>query len=480
MTRQSLKLLRRNILGLAIDEDGISCAQISASGGPVVRRLGRLAFTEQASLKTPDALAAALRAFLKQHHMTASAAVIGLPARWLIAQQHEVPPADPAAAVAMLRLRAERMAVQDSHAMVFDFVGQTDRSKPSRVLVLGMLQSRLDEVAALCDKAGLTPLAAMPTVLAVSRVFGSEEQPTVVISSRTADIAWEAPSGARLLRHVAAIGGGRTSAVSLAGELRRTLVLNPALGPAPSGIRVWQDPTGAQEDLNLLQERSGLAAERIDARHLRQTTISPTALNGDADRLEADAFLPAIALAMTGAADGAPPVDFLHSRLAPPVQQRFNRRTVQAIAAAVAVVLGLVVFYIHVQNREAEAIALESRLSEMADELRAAQTRLDRFSYGRRYYTDRSRVLDCLSHISAAFGTDSSIWTTRFQLYDGRRGQLLGRATDQRTVLSVRDRLAQNPVFENVSLTEMRTATGASGGITFSMTFDFVGGEQAR
>src|SRR5690606_17629850 len=120
-----------------------------------------------------------------------------------------------------------------------------------------------------------------------------------------------------LLRHVAAAGsGGSATAVSLAGELRRTLVLNPALGPAPSGIRVWQDPAGAEEDLRVLQERCGLPAERIDARHLRDTIISPTALNGDAGRLEADAFIPAIALAMTAASESAPPVDFIHSRLA--------------------------------------------------------------------------------------------------------------------------------------------------------------------
>src|SRR5690606_12027043 len=190
-----------------------------------------------------------------------SAAVIGLPARWMIAQQHEVPPAETAAAVAMLRLRAERMAVQDSEAMVFDFVGQTDRQNPSRVLILGMLQSRLDEITALCDKAGLAQLAAMSTVMAVSRAFGRRHLPTVVISARTADVAWESQSGARLLRHVAAAGsGGSATAVSLAGELRRTLVLNPALGPAPSGIRVWQDPAGAEEDLRVLQERCGLPA----------------------------------------------------------------------------------------------------------------------------------------------------------------------------------------------------------------------------
>lgn len=474
-----MKFIRRSILGIAIDEGGLLCAQIATTGGrPTVQRLGRLAFDDQASLNQPEVLGERLRDFLKKHHMSASTAVIGLPAKWLIAQQHEVPPSNDQQAAAMLRLRAERMTVHDNHQMVFDYIGEPNTRESVRVLLVGMLQNRLDQVTAACRKAGLSPVSAMPTAIAVSRAFGSDGRPTVVISRRMADVVWETPSGARLLRHVGSAGEEATpgDVATLAAELRRTLVLNPSLGPAPSAMRVWQDHELSSTDVAVLSERSGLTTELIDARHLSQAAIAPGALNGDAARMTADAYIPAIAVALCGASD-RPPVNFYQSRLAPPKEQRFSRRMITIVGIAVAAVLALVLFYLDVQSLEREADALSARVSSMEEDIAAAQSRVDRFAYGRTYFERRPPVLDAMADIASAFPANSSIWATRVMLRDNRTGQIYGQAIDQQTVLSVLEHMQQSGRFHNVQLREMQAASGRENTISFSLSFTYVGGQ---
>lgn len=473
-----MKFPRRSILGIAIDEGGLLCAQIATAGNRLaVQRLGRVAFDDQTPLDQPDALGDRLRVFLKKHHMNATAVVIGLPAKWLIAQQHEVPPSDEQQAAAMLRLRAERMAIHDNHQMVFDYIGDASNREAGRVLVVGMLQPRLDQITAACHKAGLTPVAAMPTAMAVSRAFADGDRPTVVISHRTADVAWETPSGNRLLRHVGSAGGETTTGdvASLASELRRTLVLNPSLGPTPRAMRVWQDHELSSADVAVLSERSGLATEPIDARQLRQTTITPGALNGDAARLTADAYIPAIAVALCGASE-QPPANFYQSRLALPREQRFSRRMISIVGIAVALVLALLLFWADVQSRESEADALSTRFEAMEKEIKAAEVRLERFGYGRTYFERRPPILSCMSDLSAAFPANSSIWATRFMLRDNRNGQVYGQAVDQQTVLGVLGRMQQSGNFHNVQLRDMQAAPGQGNMISFSLSFTYSGG----
>lgn len=476
-----MKLPRRSILGIAIDEDGLLCAQVTTGGGRLtVQRVARMGFDDNTSFDQPEMLGERLRAFLKQHHIAASAAAIGLPAKWLIAQQHEVPPATAQQAAAILRLRAERMAVHDNHQMVFDYIGDADPNQPSRVLVVGMLQSRLDQVSAACRKAGLTPVTALPTAMAVSRSFASDGRPTVVISRRTADVAWETASGARLLRHVGSSVGGEAATAgdvaTLASELRRTLVLNPSLGPAPSAMRVWKDHELSGADVAALSERSGMAAEPIDARYLAQTAIAPDALNGDAARLTADAYIPAIAVALCSVSE-QPAANFYQSRLAPPKPQRINRRMVTWIGVAVAAVLALVLFWADVQSRERRADTLTKEFASKDKQIIAAQTRLDRFGYGRTYFERRPPVLDCMADLSAAFPANSSIWATRLMLRDNRNGQVTGQATDQQTVLGVLGRMQQSGKFDNVQLREMQAAPGQGNTISFSLSFTYIGGQ---
>jgi hypothetical protein len=74
-----------------------------------------------------------------------------------------------------------------------------------------------------------------------------------------------------------------------------------------------------------------------------------------------------------------------------------------------------------------------------------------------------------------AFNYDEPVWATNFTLRDNHKGQLQGKAADQRTVLSVLDRLKNNPHFSAVQLQDLREAGQRSREVAFSISFTFVG-----
>jgi Tfp pilus assembly PilM family ATPase len=145
-----------SFLGVAVSDRSVTCAEVSIGSGDrrTVRRTATFVFPPDATLDSPDALGQALAAFLRQRKFTASRVVAGVPARWLIAIEKEVPPADEQQARSMLRLQAERLAVAEHGDVVFDFAGRTSSSTISKVLLVGMVRDKLHRVEQMMDAAG--------------------------------------------------------------------------------------------------------------------------------------------------------------------------------------------------------------------------------------------------------------------------------------------------------------------------------------
>src|SRR5439155_2127905 len=98
-----------NLLGLAVSDRAITCAELSVTGERrSARRTAVFELPAELSLEQPAAVGQALALFLRSNRFTASRAVIGLPARWLFAVEKELPPAGEAEARSALRLQAER------------------------------------------------------------------------------------------------------------------------------------------------------------------------------------------------------------------------------------------------------------------------------------------------------------------------------------------------------------------------------------
>ena len=137
----------------------LSCAELSVSGGKrVVPRLATFIPPGDFSFEKPEAAGAALAAFLRSNKFPDSRAVIGIPAKWMIAVEKELPPAAEEQGRAMLRLQAERLGVSDSGDMVFDYVGDISADQPNKVLLVGLLRHAL-KPSKKCSK---PPVSASP------------------------------------------------------------------------------------------------------------------------------------------------------------------------------------------------------------------------------------------------------------------------------------------------------------------------------
>src|SRR5205814_9150368 len=98
-----------SVLGLAVGERSIIAAEISIGRDrKQVKRTAAFIFPADASLEKPEELGTSLAQFLRQNNFSTSRAVIGVPARWLMARDKDIPPATPEAAASTLRLQAER------------------------------------------------------------------------------------------------------------------------------------------------------------------------------------------------------------------------------------------------------------------------------------------------------------------------------------------------------------------------------------
>src|SRR5688572_4374238 len=134
-------------LGLAVGERSVVAAEVSVSGDrKQLRRAAEFHIPPDLSWDKPEKLGEALRYFLRQNKFSASRAVVGVPARWMMARDKEIPPASEAIAANALRLQAERLFPPELKELVFDFAGETDPKQAKKVLLVALPKHRLDQV----------------------------------------------------------------------------------------------------------------------------------------------------------------------------------------------------------------------------------------------------------------------------------------------------------------------------------------------
>jgi hypothetical protein len=453
------------ILGLAVNEHSILCAQVTVDGASrTVRQLGLFVLEEGRSFDAPAAVGEAFAAFLAANHFTATRAVVGVPARWLIAQEKEVPPVGEEEAKTIVRLHAERMGSAEKGALAVDAAGRLGGSAGGSVLVVAMLQKRLDQVHAFGQAAGLTLAGVTSTSLVVSDFIQPASHALVMLGERGAELVVRRDGSPRVLRH---LGGAKaTSTATLAPELRRSLMSISAVNEP----LIVCDATG--DNCAALEQQFGVVAQRPTLESL-STTAADASLNGAAAGLQPGSFVPAVALAVAGA-DEVLPIDYTRSRLAPRPARRFSSRAVLGMVLGGALLAGLIAFYVLVTQAEAEAESLARQLEARKPEIAAAETLIDRTAYGRTFFETRTPTLDCLRELAEAFNYDERIYVSSFLLNGASEGELKGRATEERLILALADRLKGNKRFSQVQLGPIRETGSREREFSFSISFQFM------
>jgi hypothetical protein len=497
-------------LGLALAERSVAVAEVSASGGKrVVRRTATFALPAGVTIEQPEAAGRALQAFLRENKFSASRAVVGVPAKWLIARENDVPPAEPEQVRAMLSLAAERLSVAESSDLVTDFAGRIDGvlTGPRKVLLVAMLRQRFEQIDKAIDAAGLSLAAVTSSALVLAetaRQSGGQDLPVLLLARHGAEMVFQHAGTPRMLRHlsVAAMNGHGVATGPLGTELRRVVALAPDAPAVPAstagnGSHAPAAPGGREvllwDAVGLSDEQLAELSDRMGVRVRPGDGLKSLGVQNGADETEnavaagaAGQFAPAISLALAGADRGLLPVDFKRSRLAPKKKHAaISNRTAWGGILAALLVGGLVALYVHVQHRENTLHALDTQITTLKPEWEQAKKDRERLDYGLGFFEKRSPMLECVREVALVFPYDEQIFVTSFTVREDkderkgkyvRKGTLIGKSVSQKAASDVADKLRANPKFADVNL-QFQDAGGRTREVAFTIKFTFTASE---
>ena len=466
-----------SFLGVAVSDHSVACAEVSVHGDRrTVRRTAVFVFPPETTLDSPDAAGQALAAFLRQKRFAATRAVVGVPARWLIAVEKEVPPASEDQTRATLRLQAERLAVAEHGEVVFDFAGRANPMAPAKVLLVGMLRGRMEKVERMMDAAGMSVLAVTSSGLALASAARQTDTDggVLILGRNGGEIVFRQGGAPSLLRHVPVIMNGRPDSADIAplgSELRRVVATAQQNGTASARQVLLLDGLGlAKQDVADLSARAGIdvrAADSMEVLGIQTAELESGKPPGG--------LAPAMSLALAAAKTDLIPVDFKHSRLTPAPPQRVSRRSAWAIGIGAAALVAIIALFVSVHRQQSEYDELTAKLSspQFKEQTAAAQASIDRLKYGRGFLGDyRPLMLDSLLDFTHAFREEERIWATSFNLRENGKGTLSGKAADQKTILTVLDRLKKQKRLSFVTIVDSRETDTRTHEWTFTLSFN--------
>lgn len=467
-----MRMTARKMLGLALEENALLVAEVSASGdGAEVSRTAEFRFPEDLSLDDSEQLGAALAEFLHGQGFTARQAVLGLPAKWLVAKRKKMPPTGNRSVAAVLRLQAEREFSLPADQLMMDFLDTGDASQARWVLLVAAQRVRAQQAAALARAAGLKVKALSSSVLALSaasRNGVATDRCVVHLAPGSAELSVETGGQCRMVRHLSLDAESDAGGAELVGRLRRALALMPQDGgpTAAKRIDLW-DSTG--------ELATPLAAQ--DAGSLRVRSAEGLGGLGISDDAHAGRFAAPVALALGGADADDDFVDFANSHLAPRKSNLPRRRVMWAAGVGAGLLLIALVLGLQLRANAAEVARMDGSLSAMQPRIEEAQALIDKVTGARDWYDTSPKFVRCMRELALSFPEEGTVWTTSVVIQSDLRSAIVGKAVNEQTVYGVLDRLKQNPSIAGVKLNYVRKEAANGGTVSFALSFAFVGME---
>jgi hypothetical protein len=462
----------QTFLGLAFEPGGLLAAEVEVRGGEAsLTAVGEFRYPDGTGLDEAAKLGEALREFLNAHDCGAKHAVVGLPARWLVAKQKRVPPVGGAHLAAMLRLQGEKefSVPADEIALDYTVAGPTGRSR--EVLLVAAQKAKVEQATALARGAGLKVEAVVPSVLPLA-VGGDGSQPerrcTLYVRPAGTEIIVLEEGQIQILKHLSLSSPEPGDAEQLVRQVRQSLALLPSGG---EGTRLTVcDAAGlGPEAGQRFADSVGFPVEwREDVRAIDREA-------GGAGSPEHPALYAAPALlALSAAWEERRPVDFMHSKLAVRESRMPGRRVLWAgaITAAILLITGLLVEGWQADRRE--VARLRSRLKAMEREIERAQRLLRKVSEAGEWFGGNRKYLDGLRELTLSFPEEGSVWATSVVVQKDMRSIVSGKSADERSVLGVLDQMKENERFAGPKLLHMRQMRSGAGEVSFAISFDFV------
>jgi hypothetical protein len=483
-----LKVLRQNkVIGLAIGERSLLAAELTAGDKPTARQLAEFVYPDGASFQNPQTLGKALGEFLKANGFTAKAAIVGLPARWLVVKPKEVPPTDATTLAEMLRLQAEGEFSSELKDLVYDYAASASEESVKSVLLIATQQKLVDTAAKICDDAGLDAVAVTATAIALGDATGKtmgENAMVLAVSSAGAELTAHSGGAASGMRHLRAPVADRP----FIPELRRAVSGLPSNGSQRDLVMWDSSDSSSGADIDSLTKGLGFPVRSGDLPSLG-IEADVAGRNGQGPK-----YAPAVALALIGVGVIDASVDFLHSRLAPPKPQQIPRWAISAALGAI-VLIGLgVLAYNNIQQAQAALDARKAKLDGLKNQIVEATTLVDKVSYAQGWYVGAPRYLAAIRDVTNAMPDDKLTYATSLSLNEEShpqntataktafdptlQGTLSGKTANQQGVLMIQDHLKKSPGFSEVEVAGTTGGTssgpGRSTDVQFSIKFKYL------
>jgi hypothetical protein len=453
-----MKPTRQNkVLGIAVGERSMLVAEVHSVGeGAQVIKAAELTYPEGSTIaKDAAAIGAALGQFLKEKGFSARNAVFGLPAKWVLSKQKEVPALEDTLLADTLRLQAESEFSTELGELVYDYAGSGaaggSAGGTTTVLLLAVPKRYIDQIKQVAEAARIRVLAVTPfsTALASSSKASADAM-TLVLGPSGVEFTSQQNGHPRVLRYV---GNSTDSTPMLMGELRRASNRTGAGASGPREIFIWNDSGADESQFQTIGQSLELGVRDGQLKDLG-VSAAPGVMNGRD-------FATSISLAIAGITPGRGTADFLDSRLAAPPEKRIDQRTVAAILAVV-ILIGLTGWwYLAIQKRQAEVSVIEKVNFDRTADRTAAQAVVKKIQLAQRWHGEKPKFVACLTDLTELTPQTADIYGTSFTLKDdasdaapaanagppkppAMKGQLLGKATNDSVILALAKKLTDD------------------------------------
>jgi hypothetical protein len=423
----------------------------------------------------PELVAREIRNQLDAAGVRERTCVVGVPLKWVLTAQTELPPLPEADAASLLQIEAEKGFHGDASELQISKSSTTLASGKKFVLLAAIRGAHVAALDQVLTAAKLKPVSFALGVSALQSAGGTKTDGALTLAIGESTVALLATSGSGVTALRALEGAIETEgshrtlhADVIAREARVTLgQMSGELRDQVKHIRIFGPRELAQQladEMELRFEPMGLKVETV-------TAYAPGAFGLT---LPPDASLsPAFSLAANALTERGPAFEFLPPK--PTLIEQFvtkyssgRLRTTGAIAAGVAaIVLGLFLY------QEVQLWSLGKTWSRMSNHVNQLQKIQDQIAQYQSWYGGNYRSLAILRALSLAFPEDGVVTAKTITIRDDGSVNCSGNAQNNAALLAVESRLSTAPGVTDVHREQSR---GNKPPIQFVFTFKFNNG----
>jgi len=464
------------VLGLALDSSRLDGVVLKRANGSLQQlQAFSVTLTLDPLTAAPELVGREIRNQLDAAGVRVRDCILGVPLKWVLTAQTELPAALPEAdAASLLQLEAEKGFHADVATLQIAESRTPLGADKKHVLLAGIPGTHLAALEKVLAAARLKPVSFALGALALQPAAGKNSGGVLALVIGGASVGLQITHGGvaalRALEGAVETEGGRPTlhAEVVVRETRVTLGQLPAgLRAAVKDIRIFGPRELAQplaDELELKLEPLGLNVEVV-------STYAP-----DEFGVALPAGTPvsaAFSLAARLLAGEKPAFEFLPPK--PNVIEQFitkyssgRLRTTGAVAAGIAAI-GLGIFLV----QQIQLWQLRSQWSKMETKVAQLETIQDQIHQYRPWYDGTFKNLAVLRQLSLAFPEDGTVTAKNITIRDGNTVTCAGTAKDNSSLLAVEARLNAVP---GVTAVHREQTRGNKPPIQFMFSFKFNNG----